>query len=293
MATEFHTPVLLAEALAYLDIKEGEKYIDATLGGGGHAKEILARGGIVLGIDCDPEAIDYVRENYQVALKSEQLKIKRGNFLRIKELAAETGFGSVSGVLYDLGMSSYQLDRSGRGFSFKSSEELDMRMDPDLDVTAQDLVNGLTKNELVKLFRVYGEEQFAGRYASAIVRASRVERIKTAVQLAEIIEGVAPWRGRIHPATRVFQALRIAVNDELNNLRSSLPRALEILKSEGRLVVITFHSLEDKIVHQFMDSISDSEGVAYLTPKGIEPGREEIVENPRASSAKLRALKKL
>lgn len=295
MMDKFHIPVLLKEAIEYLNVEYGGRYIDATVGGGGHTAEILKRGGRVLGIDRDPDALEYVRSKFNVEVESGQLILKRGNFAKIDALADEGGFGfgSVSGVLYDLGMSSYQLEHSGRGFSFKKDEPLDMRMNPNLKVTAQDLVNGLSKNELIKLFTTYGEERFARRYAGAIVRARKAKRIETTGELANLIEKQAPSRGRIHPATRVFQALRIAVNDELNSLQSSLPRALEILGQDGRLVVITFHSLEDSIVDQFMSN-SEGDGVAKcLTPAAIAPSEGEVEENPRASSAKLRVLKKL
>ncbi len=167
-----------------------------------------------------------------------------------------------------------------------------MRMNPDLEVTAQDLINGLTKNELIKLFTTYGEEKYSKRFASAVVRARKVARIKKAERLAEVITKAVPQRGRIHPATRVFQALRIAVNDELNNLHSSLPRALELLKAGGRLVTITFHSLEDNIVIKFIEKCEQQGEMKNLTPQPVRPSGREIEKNRKASSAKLRAGKK-
>lgn len=290
----FHTPVLLKEVLDYLKVQEGEKYIDATLGGGGHSVAILKQGGIVLGIDRDPDALDFVADNNQSAVSNQQLTIVQGNFASIDDIACEHGFDKVAGIIYDLGMSSYQLEESGRGFSFQKDEELDMRMNPALKVTAKDLINGLTKNELIKLFKTYGEEKYSKRFASAVIRFRNVEPIKTAEQLAGIIEEAAlEKRGRIHPATRVFQALRIAVNDELNNLHSALPRALELLKTGGRLVVISFHSLEDGIVEDFMLEAQHAERGRFLTESPVQPKKGEVEKNPRASSAKLRALEKI
>ncbi len=293
MPRVFHTPVLLKETIDYLKVREGEKYIDATLGGGGHAAEILERGGLVLGIDRDPDALNYVRNISQSAINNEQLAIRHANFADIDKVAKEGGFKKSAGVLFDLGMSSYQLEKSGRGFSFQKDEELDMRMNPDLKVTAKDLVNGLTKNELIKLFKTYGEEQYSKRFAAAVVRARKVAPINSAERLAETIAEAAPKRGKIHPATRVFQALRIAVNDELNNLNASLPRALDLLRKGGRLVVISFHSLEDKIADQFMAKNARAGKAAYLTGEAVRPTAAEVKQNPRASSAKLRAMEKI
>jgi len=285
--TGFHQPVLLKEVLEYLDVQPGKKYVDATVGGGGHTAAILRRGGVVLGIDTDPEAVRFARKRLAA-----EFSIVRGNFKDIEKIAKENGFYPVAGVLYDLGLSSYQLEHSGRGFSFLKDEPLDMRADPDLGITAADLVNGLSRDELSRLFQKYGEEKYARRIADAVVRARRVAPFKTSKQLANLVQKVVRRRGRIHPATKVFQALRIAVNDELENLKSSLPRAFGLLKQNGRLVVISFHSLEDRIVKNFMKEVERSGQGKILTKKPITPSKEELERNPRARSAKLRAIVK-
>ena len=304
---EFHTPVLLKETIKYLSIKPGEKYIDATVGGGGHTKEILKLGGKVLGIDCDPEAIEAARKSLQACpnsswqlaqdkamcrlVRGEVLhRLVRGNFVHLKKIGQENGFSQVGGILFDLGVSSYQLETSRRGFSFSLEAPLDMRMDSGLTVTAADLINGLNRGELEKLFAKYGEEPDARRIAKTICQARQTKKIETTQQLAEIIVGAKSKRrqGR-HPATRCFQALRIAVNDELNNLKEALPQTLTLLKPRGRLVVISFHSGEDRIVKQFFKEIEKEGKMNILTKKPIGPSQEEKIQNPRSRSAKLRS----
>lgn len=299
---KYHKPVLLKESIEYLKVTKGEKYIDATVGGGGHAEAVLKFGGIILGIDVDPEAIEAAREYLSQAcpssIKNRGLivpwRLAQDNFAHLKEIALEEKFIPVAGVLFDLGVSSHQLKTPGRGFSFNAEEPLDMRMDPSLSVTAADLVNGLNKGELNELFYKLGQEHFAGRVAEAICRARRVRPIKTCDQLAKIILASRPARsrfGQTHPATRCFQALRIAVNDELNNLKLALPQAVEILKPRGRLVIISFHSGEDRIVKQFFKE--EGGRIKILTKKPILPSDEEVQANPRSRSAKLRAVEKL
>lgn len=263
----YHIPVLLNEVVAALEIKPGEKYIDCTFGGGGHFRAIQEAGGIVLGIDQDPEA---------------QAPI-RGNFAHLKEIADTAGFHPVSGILFDLGVSSHQLETDYRGFSFKRGglSKLDMRMDQTTGLTAADLINAGSEKELANLFFKYGEERESRKIAKAIVSNRPVE---TTNDLAEIILKVS-HRGkfdRTHPATRVFQALRIAVNDELNSLETALPQALGLLKPGGKLAVISFHSLEDRIVKNFMKK-------SLL----IRPTEQEIANNPKARSGKLRVMEKI
>ena len=290
----FHRPVLLKEALAYLNVRRGKKYIDATVGGGGHTAAILREGGIVLGIDVDSQAVDFAKERLaaEFSIFNFQFSIVRGNFKNIEKIARENGFYPVAGILYDLGLSSYQLEQSGRGFSFQKDESLDMRADQSLSVTAADLVNGLSEKELVKLFEKYGEESRARAIAGAIIRSRWDEPVRTSRELADIVAQVVKKDKRIHPATKVFQALRIAVNDELNNLKSSLPPAFGLLEPKGCLVVISFHSLEDRIVKHFFREI-DGERGKILTKKPVTPTKEEIEKNPRSRSAKLRAVEKL
>ncbi len=296
MATdEFHIPALLKEAINGLNIKPDSQYIDATIGGGGHTREILRRGGRVLGIDQDPEAMEYVKENFQDSITSNQLKLAQGNFAHLKEIGDQAGFHQIAGIIFDLGVSSHQLETEERGFSFNTEAPLDMRMDPNLGVTAADLVNGLTEKELYELFIKYAEEFHSRAIARAIVRARTLKPIRTCNELAKIVLRVKRKDRfeRTHPATRIFQALRMAVNDELNNLKKALPQAVELLDKDGRLAVLSFHSLEDRIVKNFFKEQRDKGILAILTQKPVRPGEEEAKSNPRARSAKLRIAEKL
>lgn len=287
--TDYHTSVLLQEAVNALQIVPNNKYIDATLGAGGHSKEILTRGGIVLGIDQDEDA----RKEAQKNLAGLSITIIADNFSHLEEIAQKNGFEKVSGILFDIGVSSHQLDTNERGFSFMSTGPLDMRMDKEMGVTAADLVNGLTKGELIELFTKYGEEPFAKRVAEAIVNARLTNPIQTTTELAEIISRSIPKIGKTHPATRVFQALRIAVNDELHVLEDSLNQATNVLENKGRLVVITFHSLEDRIVKKKFEEMEKNGVGKIITDKPIIPTDEEINSNRRARSAKMRVFEKI
>lgn len=280
---------MLSEAVDALHVEKGKKYIDATLGGGGHAIEIVKRGGIVLGIDVDLDAINYVEEKIknQIA-NSKNATLVRGNFLQITEIARENGFEEVSGILFDLGVSSYQFDKAERGFSFQREGPLDMRMDQSLSVKAADLINGLTKAELTKLFDKYGEERFAKKIAGAIVKARLEQPIHKTTELSGIIERTTGIREKIHPATRVFQALRIAVNDEIHVLEDALGQSVRLLEDAGRIVVISFHSLEDRVVKRAFLEFEDQGLGSMVTRKPILPSEHELRENPRARSAKLR-----
>lgn len=285
---EYHVPALLQETIEALNVKPEKKYLDATLGGGGHTEEILKKGGRVLGIDCDPEAI----ENEKLQGKIQNLTLIRANFKDLKEIAEKNSFNKVAGILFDLGVSSHQLETDDRGFSFNTDARLDMRMDPSLQVSAYDLVNGLNEGELDELFKKYAEEYRSRAIARALVRTRAVKPIRTCNQLAEIIVRARGKSGkfeRTHPATRIFQALRMAVNDELNNLRQALPRAVELLEDQGRLVILSFHSLEDRLVKNFFKEEEKRGHLIILTKKPIRPGKVEIATNPRARSAKLRA----
>ena len=295
----FHKPALLKEVIEYLNIKPGEKYIDATVGGGGHTEAILKRGGKVLGIDCDPEAIKAARRYLSQACPVPKFRdvgvswcLVRENFAHLKEVAEEKGFAQVAGIFFDLGVSSYQLETPERGFSFEAETFLDMRMDPSLKVTAADLINGLNKGELDELFSKLAQEKYSRRLAGAICRARRIAPIRTCRQLTEIVVKVKPRKkGGRHPATNCFLALRIAVNDELNNLKRALPQALALLKIKGRLVIISFHSGEDRIVKNFLKKNKDR--LKILTKKPVRPTEREIKANPRSRSAKLRAGEKI
>lgn len=290
-----HIPVLLKEAIDLLNVRKDSRYIDATLGLGGHSLEILKRGGRVLGVEVDERSLGEARKRLEEAGFSGQIVAVQENFRELKEIASTQGFVPCDGVLFDLGMSSWQLEKSGRGFSFQREEPLDMRMDKRLAVTAADLLNGLTRDELARVFQKYGEEQSAYRIASAVVRARTLKPFKTTGDLVSVVEGVVGKKGKrqIHPATRVFQALRIAVNDEIGNLRSALPQAFAILAKGGRLAVISFHSLEDGEVKHFFKKLSDEGLGAAVTLKPLIPTEGEIKTNPRARSAKLRVIEKV
>lgn len=301
---EYHIPVLLKETINALKIKPGGKYIDATLGGGGHSEEIIRAGGELLALDVDPEAVKYAEERLgKVFMETQQLgitqnppKIVQENFSKIDEVARENNFLHVDGILFDLGVSSHQLQVADRGFSFNQEGFLDMRMDPRLTVTAKDLVNGLNEGELSELFLKLGEEKHHRRYADEVCRARKTKKIETCDMLAGIILRAAPHRSKLdrtHPATRVFQALRIAVNDELNSLRTALPKTVDLLREKGRLAVLSFHSLEDGIVKRFFLEMEKEHIFEIITPKPIVSKKEEIDINPRARSAKLRVVEKL
>jgi len=276
-----HVPVLTKEVIEYLDPKSNENFIDATFGGGGHALEILKRNGPrgkVLGIDWDAESV----KSFEA---KERLILINDSYTNLKDIVKRYNL-KVNGIHLDLGMSSWHLEKSGRGFSFLKDEPLDMRYSDKNDLTAGKIVNQYSEKEIERILREYGEEKFSRKIAEKIVKA---RPIKSTFQLVKAIK--MPQKGRIHWATRTFQALRIAVNDELVNLEKVLPRAVEVLASGGRLAVISFHSLEDRIVKNFFKSLS-SEDFKILTKKPIKASQEEVKDNPRSRSAKLRAIKK-
>lgn len=289
----YHEPVLLLEALEALQVKKGGRYIDCTLGDGGHSLEILRLGGTVLGLDVAQGSIDRATRRIQEEGFLEKFTAVKGNFSDIENLAKQSGFDQVDGIFYDLGYSSSQLEESEVGLSFNKDQPLDMRLDKDLGVTAADLVNALPERELAKMFREYGEERLAKRFALAIVESRDLKKIESTKDLVDIIVDSAPpgyEKGRLHPATRVFQALRVAVNSELESLTLSLPVAARVLLPGGRMVVITFHSLEDRIVKQFGSGVQP---VKDITGKPIGPTEREIQANPRSRSAKMRVFEKI
>jgi 16S rRNA (cytosine1402-N4)-methyltransferase len=296
-----HTPVLLNEVLEGLEVRPGARYIDCTLGTGGHARAILEAAspdGTLLGIDVDPVAVRVSR----LALEAygNRVTVVRDRFSRLSAIAMEQGFVPADGVLLDLGVSSLQLEHGERGFSFQEEGPLDMRMNPSSAVTAARLVNESSEQELREVIAAYGEEPKARAVARAIVHHRPV---RTTLELADVVTHAVGRRGRIHPATRTFQALRIAVNAELDELRAVLPQTLDILSKGGRLAIISFHSLEDRLVKRFMvtesrDCICPPEipvcrcghqrTLRILTKRPIRPSREEVARNPRSRSAKLR-----
>ena len=295
-----HNPVLLKETVDALSVRPGGRYVDGTLGRAGHAKEIIARGGEVLGIDRDEQAI---REIGEVA----GLTAVRGRHGSLKEIANEKGWNEVDGILLDLGVSSPQLDEAGRGFSFLREGPLDMRMDRSCGLSAADIVNGESAERLEEIFRTFGEEPQARRIAKAVAKERAEKPFETTVELAEFIEKVVGRRNGRHPATRVFQALRMEVNDEIGELGRALEGGLDLLRSGGRFAVITFESLTDRIVKRFFAGhigrmVSLQQGgerwegeeprMKAVTGKVVVASKEEEDLNPRSRSAKLRAAEK-
>jgi len=332
-----HTPVLQKEVLKYLDPKPNENFIDCTIDGGGHALAILERtapDGKLLGIDADPEAIRNLKlkvefrdggtkrkkmaepsSHSRASAKGEEESLlsshirnleKRiilacDNFINLKEIVKQNKFFKIDGILFDLGMSSWHLEESGKGFSFLRKEFLDMRYNPENPQTAEKIVNYWSKNDIEKILREYGEEQFAKIIANEIIKTRKARPIKTTFELVEIIrKAVHGWyrRQKIHFATRTFQALRIAVNDELNNLKKVLPQTIDILKPGGRLVIISFHSLEDRIAKSFFSAFAkgydgQERKLEILTKKPVRPSTQELNYNPRSRSARLRVAIKI
>ncbi|HQE66961.1 MAG TPA: 16S rRNA (cytosine(1402)-N(4))-methyltransferase RsmH [Clostridia bacterium] len=307
-----HTPVLLNETLEYLDPKPGGVYIDGTLGGAGHSSEIIKRivpGGKLLGIDQDSNAIDAAKRRLEAY--KDNVVIVRDNFRNIKAIALQKGFKEVDGILLDIGVSSHQLDEKERGFSYMHDGPLDMRMDTESSLNASDIVNNSSEQELIRILRDYGEEKWAVRIAKFIAEERKNSRIDTTFKLVDIIQRAIPAAARRdggHPAKRTFQALRIAVNDELQVLEEALIDAARLLKPGGRLVVITFHSLEDRIVKKIFNNMEKpctcppqlpvcacgkEPLLRVITKKPVTAGEEELKTNTRSKSAKLRAAERV
>jgi len=288
-----HVPVLLQEVVRFLDPKAGKVIIDATAGAGGHTEEFLRRGAQVLAIDRDPEAIKYLKKSYGSQVINHKLVLAQGNFANIGEIAQKKGFSRVDGILFDLGISSDQLADAKRGFAFAKVGPLDMRMDPNLEVTAYDLVNNFDERRLYEIFSTYGQEKFSRAIARAICRARQIAPINSTQRLANIIRevyGKKNIRTKLDCATKSFLALRIVVNSELINLENALPQTIEILKKGGRLAIVSFHSLEDGLVKRFF---KQEKQLLVLTKKPVTPGASEILKNPRSRSAKLRVAEKI
>ncbi|MFK7804124.1 MAG: 16S rRNA (cytosine(1402)-N(4))-methyltransferase RsmH [Anaerolineae bacterium] len=306
-----HISVLFNESLEALNIREDGVYVDGTFGAGGHSRGIIERGGTVLALDRDQSTLEFVQKSQENWTRS--LQYHHSNFSDMGTLLPALGYPQVDGVLLDLGVSSMQFDQPERGFSFRASAALDMRMDKSQSLTAADLVNNLSEDELAEIFWEFGDEKHGRRFARAIVSGRPLE---TTTELADLVEKAAPGkkysqtRGkrRIHPATKVFQALRIAVNSELDALQKGLDGAIEILRPGGRLAVISFHSLEDRIVKETFRVRSDPwykvpthvmkpetarVQLKRITKKPISPSAEEIEQNPRSRSSKLRVAEKL
>ena len=306
-----HIPVLLNEVITYLKLRPGGIYFDCTLGGGGHTLEIIERiqpGGRVIGIDQDPNALAAARKRLKPF--EESITFVHSNYYRLKEIAAELGIKEADGVLFDLGVSSPQLDEGERGFSYMQDAPLDMRMNPGDPLTAATLVNQTGEDELARIIKEYGEERWAKRIARFVTEHRQQKPIITTGELVEIIKKAIPAGARRegpHPAKRTFQALRIAVNDELNRFAAALRDAVDILRPGGRICVISFHSLEDRIAKETFRELArecvcppelpvcrcdKQKQVAVLTGKPVVPREEESAANPRSRSAKLRVAEK-
>lgn len=305
-----HFPVMLDETVSALDIKPDGIYVDCTLGGAGHTKEILSRlsqNGRVIGIDRDASAL----ENAKNTVKDERLITVHDNFCNIAYILSSLGYEAVDGIIADLGVSSHQLDTASRGFSYMQDAPLDMRMDTSAALTAYDVVNNYSERELARILDIYGEERFASRIASRILAAREAEPIKTTLGLASVIESAIPAKFRHeggHPAKRSFQAIRIEVNGELECIPKLIDEGIPKLRSGGRMAVITFHSLEDRLVKNAFRTLENpctcpkdipvcvcgkKPVVRVITRKPILPGARELEINTRSHSAKLRVCEKV
>ena len=288
MSDQGHIAVLSQEVLENLISTDSRVFVDATVGGGGHALGILDRNRNLhlIGIDRDQEALD--RARLALEKHSDRVTLLRGNFRHLKEMLQGAGISAIDGILFDLGISSNQL-AGGRGFSFNDDEELDMRMDTRETLTAYEIVNSYRQEEIARILYEYGEEWRSRRIARAIVEKRKKNRITTARQLADVVSSAIRKTGKIHPATKTFQAIRIAVNDELGSLSQGMDEAIGLLGSGGRIGIITFHSLEDRMVKE---RFRNDENLKVLTRKPIKPAIGEVRTNPRSRSAKLRVAEK-
>lgn len=302
-----HKSVLLEECIQYLNLQEDSQIVDCTLGYGGHSSEVLKRikRGFLFAFDQDKEAISSSEKRLEVVASNHNFEIIESNFCHLKEELEKRGISKVDGILYDLGVSSPQLDEGERGFSFHQDARLDMRMDQNQFLTAHEVVNHYDYDTLVDIFRRYGEEKYATSIAKGIIESRPID---TTLELVEVIKNNVPekYRREKHPARKVFQAIRIEVNNELEVFEDSLRQALELLSIGGRICVITFHSLEDKICKEVFKEVSEIDSALkdlpvipdeylpnYKVIKTVSPGKEEIEENPRARSAKLRVIERI
>jgi len=291
-----HVPVMLQECLEFYRPLHLKNFFDATLGMGGHAEKLLAGHEEIeryLGCDQDDDALEIAKK--RLFRWKDKVRLKRGDFSWLDQYQTEEGIPCFDGILFDVGISSMQLDRKERGFSFRFEAPLDMRMDQLQNLTAQKVVNEYSEKELGRIFREFGEERFWKKIAKKIVEMRKKQKITTTKQLAQIVERIVARRGKLHPATRIFQALRICVNDELNRLEKALQKAISSLCIGGRIVVISFHSLEDRIVKILFQKYSRGKNpfLHLVTKKPIRPTFQEIKKNPRSRSAIMRCAEKI
>jgi len=292
-----HIPVLLQEVVEYLNVEKNKNYVDATSGSGGHSEEILKRNypkGKVLMIDLDGYAIKILKEKFAKEVKDNRAIIKQGNYKDLLEIVKKTNFKEISGILFDLGMSKMNLENSNRGFSFNRDEPLLMTYSDDIQYTAYDFINYEPFEKIRDILRNYGQERYASIIAKKIVEKRKIKKIESSLELSQLIKEIYPKRHlKIHPATKTFQAIRIYVNDELNNLTKGLNGAFELIEANGRIIVLSYHSLEDRIAKKFLKQKESEKVARILTKKPIIPTLKEINLNPSSRSAKLRAIKKI
>lgn len=289
-----HIPVLLDEVISYLELKSNQNFVDATVGDGGHAKAILektAPNGKLIAIDRDAESIMRAKSNLKEF--GNRILFINDSFGNILKIVEESGINNIGGILFDFGMSTNQLENSGRGFSFQKDEILDMRFNIKNLLTAEDIVNDYSETQLIEIFKKYGEEPKAKIIAKAIVAARKIERIKTTKELVEAIENVSKRHGKLHPATLVFQALRIEVNQELIEIETALADTIKILNKGGKATFISFHSLEDRLIKNWSRDLNKKNIIKILNKKPITASNYEININPRSRSAKLRIIEKI
>ncbi len=294
-----HTPVMIQEVLEYLNLKPGKVIVDATLGMGGHSSRIaerLADTGILVGIDRDQESLAAARE--LLGEKAGKIKFAYGNFSDLDVLLRSLNIESIDGIVFDLGVSSFQLSDAGRGFSFQSDGPLDMRMDKNSYICAYDLVNNLNEEEISHLLKAFGQERWHNRIARILVQERLRHPITTTGELSRIVLSAIPSRFkrfhyRIHPATRTFQAVRIAVNRELESLETAINKAIGLLNPGGRICVISFHSLEDRVVKFTFRKFASEGAIKIITAKPLTPKESEVKDNPRSRSAKFRVAEKI
>jgi len=288
-----HQPVLLKEIIEILEPKENENFVDTTFGEGGVSLEIVKFNrpdGKILAFEWDPELYKLGVEKIKNLKMEKRIKLVNQNFRNIKRVVKEEGFTKIKGVVFDLGISLWHYKKSNRGFSFQKDEPLDMRINPEIKVTAFEIINYYSYKDLVEIFKNYGEERNAEKIARTIIDRRRKKKIETSKELAEIVAEVVPSR-KIHPATKIFMALRTFINGELENLEQGLKDSYDILDKEGKIVVLSFQGLEDKVIKQVFRLLK-KEGAEVITKNVIRPKKEEILKNPQARSAKLRAIKK-
>lgn len=294
-----HKTVMLKEVIEYLDPKQGQMFVDGTANGGGHTfalAEKVVPDGKVIAIEWDKDIFDNLKNKVEGSEFKNNISVANDNYANLKDIISQNGVNNIDGMVLDLGFSSLHLESSGRGFSFQKDEPLDMRYSQGQELTAYGIVNGWSEEDIARILRDYGEERFSYKIAKTIHDQRKREKISTTNDLVKVIERAVPAfyrRGKIHCATRTFQALRIAVNGELDNVERVLPQIVEALKSGGRVAIISFHSLEDRIVKNFFKDDAKEGKLKIITKKPIVASDEEMKENPRSRSAKLRVAEKI